>query len=163
MADHYHQRRPDQRIDDEGELLQIIRGAKHLTLAMTRGDEPYLATVNYGYDEAARAFFFHCNPKGKKVDFLRSNPVVWGQILDDLGYRDGHCQHAFRTVQLRGTVSFLDDPEEKLCALRLMIEQLESDPEPTKARVLDDRSARTVAIGRIDVERFSAKRGHLGP
>lgn len=159
----YHQRRPDQRIDDPAEQLAIIREAEHMTLAMASAGEPYLASVNYGYDEAARAFYFHCSPRGKKAAFLRDNPLVWGQILDDQGYHAGHCQHAFRTVQFRGTVAFLDDPADKRRALYLMIDQLEPDPAAARARFVDDDSVRGVAIGRVAVEAFSAKRGKIDP
>ncbi len=102
--DRYHQRRPEQTIEDWAKQLDIIQNGTHLTMAMAVGDEPYLATVNYGFDADANTFYFHCNPKGKKVDFLRQNPVVWGQILDDRGYVDGRCLHGFRTVQFRGTI-----------------------------------------------------------
>ena len=155
----YHQRRPVQNLADTQELRAIIRRNQHLTLAMSDGDEPYLCTINYAYDEAARAFFFHCAPKGKKVAILRSNPVVWGQILEDLGYRAGHCLHGYRTVQFRGTVAFVDDLAERRRALHLMIDQLESEPGEAKARFVTRRSVRSVAIGRVDVEHFSAKVG----
>jgi uncharacterized protein len=155
----YHQRRPDQVLDDPATIQAIIDRGEHLTLAMARDGEPYLATVNYAYDEAQRCFFFHCARKGKKADFLRANPRVWGQILEDLGYRDGDCLHDFRTVQFSGTATFVEDAEEKRRALVMMIDQLESDPEPAKQRFVTDRSIRRVAIGRIDVERFSAKQG----
>jgi len=155
----HHQRRPDQAITDPDEQMAIIRRCKHLTIAMARGGEPYLATVNYGYDEAARAFFFHSSTVGKKIEILRENPLVWGQIMEDLGYCDGRCQHAFRTLQFCGRVLLVEDPAEKRRALSLMIEHLERDPSAVKARFVDDRSVRGVAIGRIDVQLFSAKRG----
>jgi nitroimidazol reductase NimA-like FMN-containing flavoprotein (pyridoxamine 5'-phosphate oxidase superfamily) len=155
----YHQRRPAQAIDDPAEQREIIDAGEHLTFAMAVGDEPYLATVNYGYDEAQRCFFFHCHPSGRKARMLRTQPVVWGQILEDLGYIAGRCLHAFRTVQFRGRVSFLDDSAQKREALFLMIEQLEPDPEAAKARFVDDASLAKVAVARIDVEDLTAKRG----
>ncbi len=155
----YHQRRPDQVIDDPEAIQEVIDRGRHLTLAMSLDDEPYLATVNYGYDADQRCFFFHCAKKGKKADILRANPRVWGQVLEDLGYRDGECLHDFRTVQFAGTVTFVEHADLKRAALDLMIDQLESDPEPAKARFVTDRSVRSVAIGRIDVESFSAKAG----
>ncbi len=155
----YHQRRPDQTLDDPEEQLAVIRRGEHLTLAMCGDDEPYLCTVNYAYDEERRAFFFHCAPAGKKVAILRANPRVWGQILEDGGYVDGRCLHAYRTVQFAGRCTFVDDLEERRRALRLMIDQLEPDPEPVKARFVTDKSVRRVAIGRVDVEAFSGKVG----
>ena len=157
----YHQRRPAQTIDDPEELRELIDAGEHLTFAMAAGDEPYLATVNYGYDEAGRCFYFHCNPGGRKARMLRSQPVVWGQILEDQGYVAGRCLHAFRTVQFRGRVTFVEGDAEKRQALHLMIDQLEPDPQAAKAQFMDDKSVARVAIGRIDVEGFTAKRGKV--
>ncbi len=155
----YHQRRPKQTLTDPAVIDAIIDRGEHLTMAMARDGEPYLATVNYGYDEDQRCFFFHCSVKGKKADVLRANPRVWGQILEDLGYRDGRCLHDYRTVQFSGSVTFVDDLAEKRRALHLMIDQLESDPGAVKARFVTDKSVRGVGIGRIDVEALTAKAG----
>lgn len=155
----YHQRRPAQVIDDPAEQREIIDACEHLTFAMAVQDEPYLATVNYGYDHAQQCFYFHCHPGGRKARMLRVQPVVWGQILEDQGYIAGRCLHAFRTVQFRGRVTFVDDDAEKRQALYLMIDQLEPDPEAAKARFVDDASLGKVAVARIDVEGFTAKRG----
>jgi uncharacterized protein len=156
---HYHQRRPKQTLTDPAVIDAVIDRGEHLTLAMARDGEPYLATVNYGWDAGQRCFFFHCAVEGRKADMLRANPRIWGQILEDLGYRDGRCLHDYRTVQFSGTVTFIDEPEEKRRALHLMIDQLESDPEPAKARFVTDKSVRKVGVGRIDVEAFTAKAG----
>ncbi len=155
----YHQRRAAQVIDDPAEQREIIEAGVHLTFAMAVGNEPYLATVNYGYDEVEQCFYFHCNAVGRKARMLREQPVVWGQILDDQGYLPGRCLHAFRTVQFRGKVTFLQDAAEKRRALHLMIDQLEPDPQAAKAAFVDDKSVARVAIGRIAVEGFTAKRG----
>ena len=77
----YHLRQADKEIRDEKELLEIIKSAKHMTIAMCTGNEPYLSTVNFGYDHSKRCFYFHCSPKGRKANCLRANPAVWGQML----------------------------------------------------------------------------------
>lgn len=62
-------------------------------------------------------------------------------------------------MQFSGEVTFVADPGEKRRALNLMIDQLESDPEPIKARFVTDKSVVGVGIGRIDVDAFTAKAG----
>jgi len=155
----YHQRRTAQIVDDEATIQDVIKRGQHLTLAMARDGEPYLATVNYGYDTTERCFYFHCAVKGKKADYLRANGTVWGQILEDKGYLPGHCLHAYLTVQFRGQAVFVEDAAAKRDALHLMIDQLEPDPEPVKERFVTDKSVRSVAIVRVDVESFTGKRG----
>ncbi|MBN1260456.1 MAG: pyridoxamine 5'-phosphate oxidase family protein [Anaerolineae bacterium] len=153
----YHLRRSEKALVDRAALVAIIRRQKYMTLAMCDGGVPYLVTVNYGFDVQEDCFYFHCAREGRKLDILRAHPVVWGQVLEDLGYCEGKCDHAFRTVQFRGTVSFLSSREAKQRALFLMIDQLEADPEPVKARFLDPAALERVMIGCLQVEMLSGK------
>jgi uncharacterized protein len=153
----YHQRRPEKTITDEGEILDIIDGQAFMTLAMSKDNEPYLVTVNYAFDAAQRCFYFHCAPTGKKLDFLRANPLVWGQVIEDRGYLDGECNHAFASVYFRGHVTFLETEEEKRRALGAMIDHLESDPEAVKQRLLKTDSMAKTVLARVQVEEMTAK------
>lgn len=159
QATAYHLRRTERAITDPAELLEIIQGQKHMTLALCRDNEPYLATVNYGYDAEEGCFYFHCAAEGRKVDYLRANPTVWGQVLEDRGYLPGQCDYAYRTVQFRGHAEFVEDLDEKRRALALMIDQLEPDPEPVKARLLVEGRVRKVGIVRVRVLEMTGKHG----
>lgn len=156
----YHLRRSEKEITDPDQLLTIIRGQCYMTLAMSKDNVPYLVTVNYGYDEAENCFYFHCAGQGKKRDYLATNPDVWGQIIKDAGYQDGKCDHAFRTVQFQGTVTFLENSEEKERALRMMIEQLESDPVAVIQEQITPTSIQRVSIGKVVVKGMSGKSNH---
>ncbi len=153
----YHLRRSEKEISDSTVMWAIIAGQKYVTLALCKDNVPYLATVNYGYDQAAGCLYFHCAGEGKKMDYLRVNPAVWGQIVEDNGYLDGKCDHAFRSVQFQGRVVFVQDVEEKRCALALMIDRLESDPEAVKTRLVTDKAAERVTIGKVIIEGMSGK------
>ncbi len=153
----YHLRRSEKAITDPEQLHAIIMQQKYMTLALAWDNEPYLVTLSYGYDAAAQCFYFHCAAAGRKIDYLRHNPVVWGQIVEDCGYLEGKCSHAFRSVQFRGAVSFLEDPEEKRAALELMIDRLESDPDPVKQKQITDKSVERVTIGKVTVELMTGK------
>ncbi|HOT92254.1 MAG TPA: pyridoxamine 5'-phosphate oxidase family protein [Anaerolineae bacterium] len=157
----YHLRRSEKEITDPAMMWAVIAGQKYMTLALSRDNIPYLVTVNYGCDQAAGCLYFHCAGEGKKMDYLRANPVVWGQVLEDHGYCDGKCDHAFRTVQFQGRVVFVEDIEEKRRALALMIEQLESDPEAVKARQLTEKAVARVTIGKVIIEAMSGKANHV--
>lgn len=154
----YHPRRPENAITESSELLEVIRGQKFMTLAMALDNEPYLATMNYAYAEAGNCFYFHCAPAGKKVAYLKANPLVWGLILEDRGYLMGDCNHAYRTVQFQGRAEFLTDPEEKHRALSLMMTQLENDPEPRKKRALSEADLAKADVVRVRVLEMSGKK-----
>ncbi len=157
--DSYHLRRVDKALEDPAVLGEILSSQKLMTLAFCRGSDPYLVTVNHGYDAASRCLFFHCAPVGKKIDFLRANPAVWGTVVQDLGYLPGECDHAYRSVHFSGRASFVEGEADKRRALTVMIDQLEPDPEPVKARVLTPEKIRGVTIVRIDIDSMTGKAG----
>ena len=131
----YHFHHPEKMFTDRAELLEIIAGQRLMTLAMANDGQPYLITVNYGFDAEQDCFYFHCAPEGKKLDYLRANPNVWGQVVENRGYVTGKCDHAYRSVHFAGQVDFLEDDEEKRSALTLMIRQMEPDPGPLEQRL----------------------------
>jgi nitroimidazol reductase NimA-like FMN-containing flavoprotein (pyridoxamine 5'-phosphate oxidase superfamily) len=153
----YHLRRSEKAITDPAETWAIIAGQKFVTLALCKDNIPYLVTVNYGYDQAVECLYFHCAGAGKKIDYLQVNPVVWGQIVEDNGYRDGRCDHAFRSVQFQGHVTFVEDIEGKRRALSLMIDRLESDPEAVKAKLITPKALEKVMIGQIHIDAMTGK------
>ncbi len=154
----YHLRHPEQEIADRATLLEILAGQRTMALAMCHDGEPYLVTVNYAFDPTHDCFYFHAAPEGKKIDYLKANPLVWGQVVEDRGYLDGRCDHAYRSVHFRGRAEFLEDAEEKRQALALLIEQQESDPAAARERFL--RAARIVqtAVIRVRVEAMWGKK-----
>lgn len=161
----YHLRRKEKAIEDGEELKAIIRGQKTMTLALSDGSQPYLVTMNYAFAEDQECFYFHCAQEGKKMQILRRNPLVWGQVLEDLGYIQGKCDHNYRTVQFKGKVEFLQDFEEKCHVLRMMVKQLEENPEALLER-LDTNKMSTegrqriekTTIGRVRVLGWSGKK-----
>jgi nitroimidazol reductase NimA-like FMN-containing flavoprotein (pyridoxamine 5'-phosphate oxidase superfamily) len=125
---------------------------------MCFNDEPYLVTLSHGFDEGKNCIFFHCASEGKKIDFLQNNPVVWGQALIDNLYQQGSCDHLYQTTQFKGRVSFLDDYEEKMYALKVMINQLDDNPDEIIKNQLKPSSIEKTFIGRIDLYYLSGKK-----
>ena len=155
----YHQlRRKEKEIKDPAELKAILANTQYITIAMCRDDEPYLVTLSQGYDPERNAIYFHCAKEGKKIDILKANNRVWGQAIVDRGYSQGHCDHMFASVQFSGRVSFVEDAAEKRRALKVMIRQLEREPDKVMAAQVTGASVAKVCIGRIDIEFLSGKR-----
>ncbi len=157
---YFHPRRSDREIKNAEEIDAIIGSQKYMTIAMCSGNEPYLATLSFGYDKELKCLYFHCATEGKKLAILKKNPVVWGQIVQDRGYLKGECSHAYSSVQFRGVVTILDDIEEKQRALSFMICQLEADPAPIKERLVMGKDLSKVVVGRIEITAFSGKKAH---
>ncbi|MHA1557722.1 MAG: pyridoxamine 5'-phosphate oxidase family protein [Candidatus Heimdallarchaeota archaeon] len=150
-------RRKEKAITDINEMKKIITKVEHVTFALCKDNEPYLVTVSHGYDPDKNCIYFHCATEGKKIDILKENNVVWGQALIDKGYIQGSCDHLFASVQFRGTVTFVDDFEEKKEALLNMVHKLDNNPEEVAAKQLTEKSISRVLIGRIDINYLSGK------
>jgi len=153
----YHMRRQELEIKSKKKMREIIAGQESMTIAMCKGREPYLVTVTYSYDARNQSFYFHCAPVGKKIDFLKANPIVWGQVLEDLGYVSGKCEHNYRTVMFGGRAELVADMNEKRRALGLMIDKLEERPSEARKRLITQSSLKKVSIVRVKVSELSGK------
>ncbi len=151
-------RRRDKEIKSADEMRAVLREATYVVLAMSVGDEPYLATLSHGYDEERNCVYFHCASQGRKVETLRRNPRVWGQALVDSGYQQGSCDHLYRTTQFHGRVTFLTDQAEKEHALKVMIRHLDENPDKVIAEQITPHSTGRILVGRIDIDHMSGKK-----
>ena len=151
-------RRKEKAITNQSEMIEILKQAQYVTIAMCMENQPYLATLSHGYDSERNCIYFHCAREGKKIDILSANNLIWGQAIVDKGYVQGACDHLYATTQFRGQVSFIDDIDEKRHALRLMIESLDENPETVYSKQVTNDSAKKVNIGRIDIDYMSGKK-----
>jgi nitroimidazol reductase NimA-like FMN-containing flavoprotein (pyridoxamine 5'-phosphate oxidase superfamily) len=153
----FHVRRKDIEITDDAALKKILKSSTYVTVALSMDNQPYLVSLSHGYDEAHNCLFFHCAKEGKKLEYLRSNNVVWGQALIDKGYAQGECTHKYASVHFSGRVSIIDSFEEKLQAIKCMINQLDKNPEKLIANLKPERLKNTI-IGRIDIDHVTGKK-----
>jgi len=155
----YHLRRSDKALDDPREIEQVLATVKIMTVACCSENAPYLFTVNFVWDPQSRDLWFHCATEGRKVNILRVNPRVCVSVIEDRGYIQEECDHAYRSIIMEGKGSLVTDLSEKRRALRLLVQKLEPRPEEVLARFADDDSVRKVGIARISVEAISGKQG----
>ncbi|MCU0519456.1 MAG: pyridoxamine 5'-phosphate oxidase family protein [Anaerolineae bacterium] len=156
----YHMHKTEAAITDEAAIQAILEGGKFATLAFARGGEPYLVTMNYGYEPEQRVLYFHSAPDGLKLDFARANPQVCGTVIVDEGYLPKRCSHAYRSVVFWGRVQFLETVEDKAEGLGVMIDCLEPDPAATRKRLLSDPGRlENVAVFRVVIEEITGRVG----
>ena len=154
----YHIRRRDKEVTDPELLLKPLLEADYITLSLCMNNQPYIASLSHGYDPDKNCIYFHSAREGKKIDYLKSNPVVWGQALIDNGYQQGSCDHLYHTTQFSGIVSFVQDLEEKRHALQVMIKQLDENPDKIIANQLMPESIAKICIGRININELTSKK-----
>jgi nitroimidazol reductase NimA-like FMN-containing flavoprotein (pyridoxamine 5'-phosphate oxidase superfamily) len=151
-------RRMDKAVTGSVELVKPLIEAEYIIIALSYNDHPYLATLSHGYDAEKNCIYFHCAPEGKKIEYMKTNPMVWGQALLDYGYQHGSCDHLYHTAQFNGTVSFVDNLEEKRHALKLMINKLDENPEEVIKKQLLPNSVAKITIGKITLQQISGKK-----
>jgi hypothetical protein len=152
--------RKDKQITDQSVLTDILKRGKHTTIAICRGDEPYIVTLNYGYDQNKNALYFHCSTKGLKLDFINQNPHVCATVIEDGGYKMGECDQAYRSVVLWGKMHVVENLEEKKHAITIMLNHLEEDPISIREHSLKgDEAYEGIKILRLDILGITGKQG----
>jgi len=73
-------RRKEKAIDEE-EQLRILNRALYVTIAMCNNNIPYLVTLNFVLDNDQKCIYFHCAKKGKKIEILEKNNLIWGEAM----------------------------------------------------------------------------------
>lgn len=155
----YHIRRKDRAITDPSAIEAIIRQHRYAVIALCRDNEPYIVTLDYGFDAENNLLYFHCAKEGKKIDFIRVNPKVCATIIADADPTSRICDHTYRSIVLYGSMEIVDSKNESDKAIRLMIEQLEK-PEPEKFRAKLNKSNKfyvDLQILKMRIEQMTGK------
>jgi nitroimidazol reductase NimA-like FMN-containing flavoprotein (pyridoxamine 5'-phosphate oxidase superfamily) len=156
----YHLRRADKALDNPEEIEQVLASVRIMTVACCLENEPYLFTVDFVWDPQARELWFHCATEGRKMSILKANPRVCVTVVEDRGYIQGECDHAYRSLIMEGKASVVTDLTEKRRGLELLVRKHEPHPEDVLARFAgDDEAVRKVGMIRIAVEGISGKQG----
>jgi uncharacterized protein len=160
IANQYHLLRKDREITHKEGISKILKTGKYAIIALANNNEPYITTMNYGYDETNNRLYFHCALKGRKLDFINNNPNVCATIILDGGYIKDECEHRYSSLILRGELSVLADLEEKKHGLDVLLNHLEENPAPIKSRnIKNDESYNKVNILRLQILNIIGKEG----
>jgi nitroimidazol reductase NimA-like FMN-containing flavoprotein (pyridoxamine 5'-phosphate oxidase superfamily) len=150
----------EREITDPEVLLGILSRGRYAVIATCRENEPYIVTLNYGYDRESHALYFHSALKGLKLDFIGQNPRVCGTVIEDRGYIQGECAHAYRSLVFRGEMSLVEDISEKRHGMEVLLAHLEEEPDPIRRKHLQQEDAyEQVGILRLNIQHMTGKQG----
>jgi len=156
----YHMRRKDRQITDEIELNEILAQGKYATIAMCHENEPYIVTLSYGYDKTKESLYFHTALKGLKIDFLSYNPRVCVTIINDCGYIMGECGHKYRSIVIKGEISFVKTLDEKKYGMKIILDHLEDNPSLIREKKIKSETMyNNIAVLRLNIESLAGKKG----
>lgn len=153
-------RRNDREVTDSQTLDDILRRGSCLHLSLMDGDRPYVVPLNYGFErrEGQRWFYFHGAMAGKKLELIRKNPRAAFCVTLEHGVIPGETaasySFAYESVMGRGTVTVLEEPQEKRRGLACVFSQYA----PEVPFDITERMLEKTMVLRLNVEEISGKR-----
>jgi len=154
----YHMQKNEREILDKRILSEILKNGKFSTISMCRNNEPYIVTLNYGFDEVQSCLYFHSAQKGLKLEYLKENQKVCGTILEDLGYVKNDCSYKYRSIVFWGDMTILENMDEKKHAFDIMLKHLEDNPSMLKKRFLkSEKSYKNTCLLKLDIKLITGK------
>lgn len=139
---------------------QVLRDATYATLAMTDSDgAPYCVPVNHVADEAGNAVYFHCAGAGRKWDILTKEPPVCLSAVSKAELIPGELTTAYKSALVQGRAVLVQDTEEKMYALKLLVQAL--DPVSMERAVMcADKTMERTMIVKITPREVTGKQSH---
>lgn len=119
--------RKEKRQRDAAWALDVFDRAPYVTVSMVRPDgTPYGLPLSLIRTDDTH-FYFHCALDGEKLDCIRANPVVSLSAVSKCSPRfeeekENYTMYYHSAIAL-GRAEIVDDPEEKIAALRLLCER----------------------------------------
>lgn len=156
-------RRSDRAVEDEAWIIAFLQRAPVGILATVSGDQPFINSNLFVYDEAANAIYLHTARKGRTRDNIEADGRVcvhvyeMGRLLPADEALEFSVEYGGVTVF--GLGSIVDGREEARAALQLLLEKYAPHLRPGEhyRPITDDELART-AVYRIDIDSWSGKR-----
>ncbi len=154
-----HMRRTDRRIDDGGELREIVELSDVCRLAFADNGMPYIVAMSFGYSwNDPPVLYFHGAKAGRKIDFLRKNSLVCFEMdIDREIYKDEEpCRWGvkFRSIVGYGTLSIVTDPAERLRGLELIMQHYKFPGKPE----FNDKVLSVTEVLKLEITEMSGKK-----
>ena len=144
-----YDRKPVYRILDEGFLC-------HVGFAVD--GQPFVIPTSYGRKEAS--LYIHGSAASRMLRQMKEGVAVCITVtlLDGLVLARSIFNHSmnYRSVVILGTATLVDDPEEKLAALRILSEHI-LPGRWDESRQPNERELKATSVLRVPIEEFSAK------
>ncbi|MBI9051712.1 MAG: pyridoxamine 5'-phosphate oxidase family protein [Anaerolineaceae bacterium] len=135
-------------LNDQQRIQHVLRTAYIMRIACLDAGVPYIVPLNFGYTDGK--IYFHAAKTGKKMDCFNANPQVGFQMDNDVAIIPSGipCKNSvkFQSVIGRGTVTIVDDPQEKRYGLLSLSRQLGNNSDEMDQAAIDQ-----TAVLRLDI------------
>lgn len=139
----------------ETEAMELLKNGEYGFLAMaSKEGGGYGLPFSYAFD--GESIYLHCAPEGEKIDALRQNNRVSFCVVGKTEVVPAKFTTAYKSVLVTGTVAFLQSDEEKMSALKLILEKYSSDFMEMGEKYAKGSLSRTYVL-KLTIERVSGK------
>jgi nitroimidazol reductase NimA-like FMN-containing flavoprotein (pyridoxamine 5'-phosphate oxidase superfamily) len=154
--------RRKERGKDTAWIKAFLARAEFGTMATVQGDQPFLVTRNFVYDEAAHAIYMHGAKKGRTYNNARESPRVCfsaskaGRLLPGKSATDFGTE--FGGVVVFGRLHLVEDFDEARHGLQTLCDKYFPHLTPdVDYETVTDSDLKATAVLRIDIESWSGK------
>lgn len=151
-------REPQRAVYDRDTVHRILDEAFLCHVGFVADDQPYVIPTSYGRD--GNVLYIHGSAASRMLRNLDQGvPVcITVTLLDGLVLARSVFNHSmnYRSVVILGTATLVDDPAEKIAALRALSEHI-LPHRWEDARQPNERELKATSVLRIPIEEFSAK------
>jgi uncharacterized protein len=156
-------REPDRAVYDRESVYQILDEGFLCHAGFVVDGQPFVIPTSYGRRDAS--LYIHGSAASRMLRQMKEGvPVcITVTLLEGLVLARSIFNHSmnYRSVVVLGTATLVDDPEEKLAALRLLSEHI-LPGRWDDSRQPNERELKATSVLRVPIEEFSAK-VRLGP
>jgi nitroimidazol reductase NimA-like FMN-containing flavoprotein (pyridoxamine 5'-phosphate oxidase superfamily) len=151
-------REPQRAVYDRDAVNQILDEAFLCHIGFVADNQPYVIPTSYGRD--GNILFVHGSAASRMLRNLNEGlPVcITVTLLDGLVLARSVFNHSmnYRSVVILGTATLVDDPAEKLTALRALSEHI-IPHRWDDSRQPNEKELKATSVLKIPIEEFSAK------
>jgi nitroimidazol reductase NimA-like FMN-containing flavoprotein (pyridoxamine 5'-phosphate oxidase superfamily) len=150
-------RRKDKEIKDRETIEGILKEALVGRIGTCVDSQPYVVPLSYVYHDGK--IIFHGARAGKKMDNIARNPRVCFEVdIYEILPTEDPCEYSFkyRSVIANGVARLIDDPKEKIRALKILVEKYAPGKE---SRLPTDRTSfNNLAVVEVTLDDFVGKK-----
>lgn len=152
-------RRSDREITDLREIYGMLNRCTSISLGINTGDCPYVIPMTFGcrMEDGKIAVYFHCAGAGRKWELLHRDPrvCVEGHIYKRVTMNGtNEITAEYESVIGCGTARLLEEREEKVDAIRVMLEHYQSSGFPATSC----QGLNRVQVYRVVLDQVTGKR-----
>ncbi|KAJ5078475.1 cytoplasmic protein-related [Anaeramoeba ignava] len=157
MHEEYKLRKKQKEMKDRKEIEEVIEKSKVCRLGLSVENKPYVVPMSFGY--ANNTLYFHSNPKGKKMEYLKKNSYVCFEFDSNVKIVEEtlpcHWTCHFESVIGYGHVSFVEDVDEKKKAMDIIMKQYGWE---SKSNLYDPQSFKVAKVFKLKIDSITGKK-----